>query len=78
MHDYDNNTKLDGLELLKSMTHFHEHDDDQEDKKEGGWCILTCTATVLHVLSPLGTMIQLYYDLPLYEFVIYVLTSNQA
>ena len=30
MHDYDNNTKLDGLELLKSMTHHHE--DDEEGK----------------------------------------------
>ncbi|XP_065072269.1 multiple coagulation factor deficiency protein 2 homolog [Rhopilema esculentum] len=27
MHDYDNNTKLDGLELLKSMTHHHDGDD---------------------------------------------------
>ena len=39
MHDYDNNTKLDGLELLKSMTHFHdEHEDEghqKENKEEG-------------------------------------------
>lgn len=28
MHDYDNNTKLDGLELLKSMTHHHEDDEE--------------------------------------------------
>merc|ERR1712062_57174 len=28
LHDYDKNTKLDGLELLKSMTHYH---DDHED-----------------------------------------------
>ena len=30
MHDYDNNTKLDGLELLKSMTHHHDEDDHGE------------------------------------------------
>ena len=30
MHDYDNNTKLDGLELLKSMT--HHHDDEPNGK----------------------------------------------
>jgi len=35
MHDYDNNTKLDGLELLKSMTHFHdEHDDEHKENKD--------------------------------------------
>lgn len=35
MHDYDNNTKLDGLELLKSMTHFHEeHEDEYQNKKD--------------------------------------------
>ena len=34
MHDYDKNTKLDGLELLKSMTHFHdEHEEDHKDKE---------------------------------------------
>jgi len=32
MHDYDNNTKLDGLELLKSMTHYH--DDHEEGHHE--------------------------------------------
>ena len=41
MHDYDNNTKLDGLELLKSMTHFHdEHEGEgehKEEKKEEGF-----------------------------------------
>lgn len=39
MHDYDNNTKLDGLELLKSMTHFHDDHEDEhkdEEKKEEG------------------------------------------
>lgn len=35
MHDYDNNTKLDGLELLKSMTHFHdEHEDEGQNEKD--------------------------------------------
>lgn len=39
MHDYDKNTKLDGLELLKSMTHNHHGDDsaghhDEEHDKE--------------------------------------------
>jgi len=37
MHDYDNNTKLDGLELLKSMTHHHEegsHDDDEHSTED--------------------------------------------
>ena len=28
MHDYDKNTKLDGLELLKSMSHVHEHEEE--------------------------------------------------
>ena len=30
MHDYDNNNKLDGLELIQALTHFH-HDDDEDD-----------------------------------------------
>ena len=38
MHDYDNNTKLDGLELLKSMTHHHD-----EDSHHGRFQILKCT-----------------------------------
>eukprot|EP00794_Sanderia_malayensis_P016814 gene16814-18510_t len=34
MHDYDNNTKLDGLELLKSMSHHHDEDESTEGKDE--------------------------------------------
>jgi len=38
-HDYDNNMKLDGLELLKALSHMeeddHEHEDASEDKKSG-------------------------------------------
>ena len=26
LHDYDNNNKLDGIELANAMTHFHEED----------------------------------------------------
>ncbi|XP_065653990.1 multiple coagulation factor deficiency protein 2 homolog isoform X1 [Hydra vulgaris] len=32
MHDYDKNRKLDGLELLKSMTHFHDHDEEHKSE----------------------------------------------
>ena len=45
MHDYDNNTKLDGLELLKSMTHFHdehEGEHENEEKKEEGMQLIHC------------------------------------
>ena len=30
LHDYDNNNKLDGIELGNAMTHFHEEDGQQE------------------------------------------------
>ena len=36
MHDYDNNTKLDGLELLKAMTHNHDDEEGDGEKKEEG------------------------------------------
>jgi hypothetical protein len=33
MHDFDNNTKLDGLEILKALTHLLPYDSvDDEDK----------------------------------------------
>lgn len=35
LHDYDNNNKLDGLELLSALTDFHEDDDVQDDKVGG-------------------------------------------
>lgn len=28
MHDYDNNSKLDGLEIFQGLSH-HEHSDDE-------------------------------------------------
>ncbi|XP_053679544.1 multiple coagulation factor deficiency protein 2 homolog isoform X3 [Anopheles nili] len=31
MHDSDNNNKLDGCELIKSLIHWHEKDDSQSD-----------------------------------------------
>ncbi|XP_072047682.1 multiple coagulation factor deficiency protein 2 homolog [Amphiura filiformis] len=36
LHDYDNNNKLDGLELIQALTHYHHDDDDHEggDKKK--------------------------------------------
>lgn len=30
LHDYDNNNKLDGIELGNAMTHFHEEDGNQD------------------------------------------------
>ena len=32
MHDYDNNSKLDGLELFQSLSH-HEHSKDEGTPK---------------------------------------------
>ncbi|XP_070576806.1 multiple coagulation factor deficiency protein 2 homolog [Ptychodera flava] len=32
MHDFDNNTKLDGLEMLAALTHMMEHDLSMDDK----------------------------------------------
>ena len=33
LHDYDNNNKLDGLELGAAMTHYHETDGDGKMKQ---------------------------------------------
>ncbi|EDO37534.1 predicted protein, partial [Nematostella vectensis] len=33
MHDYDNNSRLDGLEILNSLSHNH-HEQDAEHNKE--------------------------------------------
>lgn len=30
LHDYDNNNKLDGIELGNAMTHFHDEDNSQD------------------------------------------------
>ncbi|KXJ14043.1 cell growth regulator with EF hand domain protein 1 [Exaiptasia diaphana] len=35
LHDYDNNNKLDGLELMSALSDFH-HEDTVKDEKEGG------------------------------------------
>ena len=32
LHDYDNNNKLDGLELAAAMTHYHESGPDEKHK----------------------------------------------
>lgn len=32
LHDYDNNNKLDGTEITKAITHFHN---DEDEKKDG-------------------------------------------
>merc|ERR1712151_410709 len=36
MHDYDGNTKLDGLELFKSMSHYHDENDPDTDGHHHG------------------------------------------
>ena len=33
MHDFDNNTKLDGLEILKALTHLLPYDEDDDEEK---------------------------------------------
>lgn len=33
LHDYDNNNKLDGVEIVKAITHFHA-DEEGEDQKQ--------------------------------------------
>ncbi|XP_001628452.2 protein phosphatase 2B regulatory subunit cnb-1 [Nematostella vectensis] len=35
LHDYDNNQKLDGLELMSALTDFHEDDSGPEEKAGG-------------------------------------------
>ena len=35
LHDYDNNNKLDGLELGAAMTHFHEEHSEDVNKAQG-------------------------------------------
>ena len=32
LHDYDNNNKLDGLELGAAMTHYHETNNEGQEK----------------------------------------------
>lgn len=34
MHDFDNNTKLDGLEILKALTHLLPYDEDEDEEKK--------------------------------------------
>ncbi|XP_064097165.1 uncharacterized protein LOC135208666 [Macrobrachium nipponense] len=35
IHDFDDNRKLDGLEILKAIGHVHGHDDDDDDDDDG-------------------------------------------
>jgi len=37
LHDYDNNNKLDGLELAAAMTHYHESGPDENQKVSESW-----------------------------------------
>ena len=37
LHDYDNNNKLDGLELAAAMTHYHESGPDENHKVSESW-----------------------------------------
>ena len=34
MHDFDNNTKLDGLEILKALTHLLPYDEDEDEERK--------------------------------------------
>ena len=36
MHDYDKNGKLDGLEILTSLTHLHDEDHNRSDNNTTG------------------------------------------
>ena len=36
MHDYDNNTKLDGLEILKALTHLVPYEPEEKGGKDLG------------------------------------------
>ncbi|XP_076464849.1 multiple coagulation factor deficiency protein 2 homolog isoform X3 [Babylonia areolata] len=50
MHDYDNNNKLDGVEIGKALTHFH--DDDHEPKPESGDSVPTPTPSPPQAANP--------------------------
>lgn len=32
LHDYDNNNKLDGIELAAAMTHYHDTEEGRKEK----------------------------------------------
>ena len=44
MHDYDNNNKLDGVEIGKALTHFH--DGKKNSLLPCLWCLMTIAVFV--------------------------------
>ena len=44
MHDYDNNNKLDGVEIGKALTHFH--DGKKSNLLPCLWCLMTIAVFV--------------------------------
>ena len=42
MHDYDNNSKLDGLEIFQGLSH-HEHSDGEGEYPQVRWLMYKCT-----------------------------------
>lgn len=50
VHDYDNNNKLDGLELAAAMTHYHGEEGGQEKAQVRGHCMWLATC-VNHTIS---------------------------
>ena len=45
MHDYDNNNKLDGVEIGKALTHFH--DGKKNNLLPCLWCLMTTALSVV-------------------------------
>ena len=41
MHDYDNNSKLDGLEIFQGLSH-HEHSDGEGEYPQVRWLMYFC------------------------------------
>jgi len=50
MHDYDNNSKLDGLEIFQGLSH-HEHSDDEGEYPPMRWLMCRVSALLHLVLN---------------------------
>ena len=63
LHDYDNNKKLDGLELMQAMSHYHKESGIEDEKEASDE---TMASTIDQILSFDDTNNDGYIDYPEY------------
>ena len=64
LHDYDNNNKLDGLELAAAMTHYHEDGEGSEEtlRVRVSVCVCVCVCDCVYIVCVCAQNIDISDD----------------